>query len=129
MDDLLGPGMSALETAMRFRMARERVLAGNVANADTPRYRRHDLSFDQKLGRAMGVLRQTHPQHLPDPSAAGGDRYKQEVGPRGTRPDGNGVDLDNELMQVHRNAGAFTKQAAVMARMSRLVKTAIGGGS
>jgi flagellar basal-body rod protein FlgB len=121
-----GPeAMGALQVAMRFRKAREAVIAGNVANADTPGYRRRDLAFEGVLGEAQASLVRTHAQHLPvestDPENA-----RVEMGPRGTRPDGNGVDLDQELLTAHRNAGAFIDQANVLARLSTLVRTAIG---
>ena len=48
------------------------------------------------------------------------------MGPRGTRPDGNGVDLDQELVTAHRNASEYIDQANVLARLSTLVRTAIG---
>jgi len=121
-------GPAALETlqqAMRFRVARESVLAGNIANADTPGYRRRDLSFEGILAEKTPAVQRTHPDHLPqgsfEPSGA-----RVELGPRGTRPDGNGVDLDQELVVAHRNAGAFIDQANILARLSILVRTAIG---
>ena len=121
-----GPeAIGALQTAMRFRMAREAVLATNVANADTPGYRRRDLSFDDVFSNERARMDRTHARHLPvaapDPS-----RAQLERGPRGSRPDRNGVDLDAELVAVHRNAGAFVDQANVLARLSALVRTAIG---
>ncbi len=121
-----GPeALATLPQAMRQRMARESVLATNIANADTPGYRRRDLSFDGMLGEARARLERTHARHLP---AASGDpsRARIEVGPRGTRPDRNGVDLEQELVAAHRNAGAFIDQANVLARLSALVRTSIG---
>ena len=49
-----------------------------------------------------------------------------ELGPKGTRPDGNAIDLDQELVTAHRNASAFIDQANVLARLSTLIRTAIG---
>lgn len=123
-----GPSaIGALQQAMRFRMARETVLAGNIANSDTPGYRRRDVSFEGILSDKTKAIARTHEKHLPtrvsDPS-----QLRVETGPRGTRPDGNGVDLDQELVAAHRNAGAFIDQANVLARMSALVRTAIGQG-
>ena len=123
-----GPSaIGALQQAMRFRMARESVLAGNIANSDTPGYRRRDLSFEGVLADTTSKMARTHAAHLPtragDPAAG-----RVELGPRGTRPDGNGVDLDHELVEAHRNAGSFIDQANVLARMSMLVRTAIGQG-
>ena len=120
-----GPeAMNALQTAMRFRIKRESLIAGNIANADTPGYRRRDISFDGVLSSTRSRMERTHPGHL----APGGtsSNPKVELGPRGTRPDKNGVDLDQELVTAHRNAGAFIDQANVLARLSTLVRTAIG---
>lgn len=121
-----GPSaLGTLESAMRLRAARESVLAANIANADTPGYRRRELSFEGVLeGETARVVR-THPRHLPH-GASGVDQARVEIGPRGTRPDGNGVDLDQELVMAHRNAGTFIDQANVLARLSTLVRTAIG---
>jgi len=121
-----GPeAMGALQVAMRFRKAREGVIAGNVANADTPGYRRRDISFEGIFEDAESNLVRTHVQHLPTASADP-DQARVEMGPRGTRPDGNGVDLDQELVTAHRNASSFIDQANVLARLSTLVRTAIG---
>ncbi len=119
--------ISALQNAMRFRMARESVIASNIANADTPGYRRRDLSFGKVLESETGRMTQTHERHLPVRSSdPGGGRVTK--GPRGTRPDGNAIDLDQELVTAHRNAGAFIDQANILARVSQLVRTAIGQG-
>ncbi len=125
---LLDPAGGALEEAMRFRVARAAVLAGNIANADTPGYRRLDLRFDEALGRAEARLARTHPEHLPAGGAAAGAPWRLEQGPRGTRPDRNGVDFEQELIAMQRNAGAFTDLAAALARLQALVRTAIGTG-
>ena len=119
--------MGALQTAMRFRAARETVLAANIANADTPGYRRRDLSFDGVLTSTRDRMARTHEGHLPH-RASEASQTRVELGRRGTRPDGNGVDLDQELVDAHRNAGAFIDQANVLARVSTLVRTAIGQG-
>ena len=119
--------IGALQTAMRFRAARESILASNVANADTPGYRRRDISFENILSESESTLKRTHAGHLSvnssDPATA-----RVKLGPRGSRPDGNGVDLDQELVTANRNAGAFIDQANVLARISSLMRTAIGQG-
>lgn len=120
-----GPdAMNALQTSMRFHMKRESLIAGNIANADTPGYRRRDISFDGVLSSTKARLERTHSGHM-HPGGTAADPAV-ELGPRGTRPDKNGVDLDQELVTAHRNAGAFIDQANVLARLSTLVRTAIG---
>lgn len=121
---------------MRFRVARQAVLAANVSNADTPGYRRAELEVAQALDAAGGAtaLRRTHAGHL---DAAGrssgpggaGDNYRLTRGPVGTRPDRNGVELDDELVQLGRNAGAFQDQAAVLNRLLALRRIGATGNA
>ncbi len=121
-----GPeAMGALQVAMRFRKAREAVIASNVAHADTPGYRRRDISFEGIFDDAKSGMLRTDENHLPARSADP-EQARIEMGPRGTRPDGNGIDLDQELVTAHRNASAFIDQANVLARLSALVRTAMG---
>lgn len=123
-----GPeAIQALQGAMRFRMARESVLASNIANVDTPGYRRRDLSFEGILGNETARMERTDPRHF-GAAGASAENGRVEIGPRGSRPDGNGVNLDEELVTAHRNAGAFIDQANVLARVSTLMRTAIGQG-
>jgi flagellar basal-body rod protein FlgB len=113
---------------MLYRVARQGVLAGNIANVDTPEYRRHDMKFADRLNAEVTRLERTDPNHLrPDVGTRDG-QYRIERGPRGTRPDGNGVNMDQELVEVSRNASAFTNQATVLARIVGLYRAAIGSG-
>ena len=118
--------MRLLEQAMRFRATRQAVLSSNVAHADTPGYRRKDIRFQTELQGATR-LRRTDAGHLGPGGAGKNGDYRLEVGPRGTRPDRNGVELDQELIALNRNASAFSNQAAVLARMHTLRRISITG--
>ncbi len=122
MSDLLGGAVPHLEESLRFRLTRQAALSANVVNADTPGYRRVDISFESALSEASGRLLRTDPHHLPSASQAS---HRLERGPRGERPDGNGVDLDRELIEMSRNAGAFSDQAAVLTRLLGLRRLAL----
>ena len=124
MSELFGPTMDAIESAMRFREARQSVLSGNVANADTPGYRRFDLKIDAALEKTR--LAMTDPRHLTADGTAHGE-YQVERGDFGSRPDRNGVDLDQELIEVSRNAGAFEEQAEVLSRLLSIRRIAVTG--
>lgn len=115
-----------LESSLRFREARQVVLAANVANADTPGYRPADIEFDALLGDEQVRLARTHATHLPVGGAAGTD-YRLTLGPRGEGPDRNGVNLEQELVRMSRNAGAYQDHADILSRMLGLVKSAISG--
>jgi flagellar basal-body rod protein FlgB len=115
-----------LESSLRFRESRQVVLAANIANADTPGYRPADLEFEALLGDEQIRLARTHEGHLP----VSGDRdaaYRLRFGPRGEGPLRNGVNLEQELVRMSRNAGAYQDHADVLSRMLGLVRSAIAG--
>ena len=112
---------------MRFRMVRQGALAANVANADTPGYRRVDISFEASLGQAASGLAATHSAHITNRDEAASGSYRVSRGPRGTRPDGNGVDRDQEVVHLSRNAGAFTDAATVLSRIYAIRRMAVTG--
>lgn len=117
--------ISAVSSAMRFRVSRQGVLAANVANADTPGYQRADLVFDDALAR-VDVAR-TDPRHL-QVVPEGGEGVRRVIERRAARPDGNSVNLDRELIVLSRNAGAFSEQAEVLSRLMMLRQVAVSGG-
>ncbi len=124
MSSLFGPTFDLVESSMRFRVARQAVLSSNVAHSDTPGYRRFDLSFDELVANRAERLTRSDPRHMP---AAGADGYTLERGEYGSRPDRNGVDLDQELITLSRNAGSFTEQAEVLSRLLSLRRIAVTG--
>ncbi len=124
MEDLLGGAIPALERSMRFRAARQGVLAANLANVDTPGYRRVDVHFEGALDRASAQLRRTHPSHR---SGRVLSTHRVEVEPPSHRPDRNGVTLERELITASRNSGAFTQHADVMSRLISIQRMAIVG--
>jgi hypothetical protein len=66
------PILSMLRTRMQWHQQRQRVLAENIAHADTPRYHARDLAppnFASALQRASVTMARTHPGHI---EAAGG---------------------------------------------------------
>ena len=124
MERLVGGVVQQLEQSMNFRRARQGALAANVANADTPGYRRVDISFDSELARASNELKRTSSTHLSG-GARDGMRVVRDPTSRG--PDGNGVDRDMEVITLTRNAGAFEDQASVLARLFALRRMAATG--
>ncbi|PRR70272.1 Flagellar basal body rod protein FlgB [Moorella humiferrea] len=105
------PALYVLEKALDAATLRQRVIAHNVANVNTPGFKRSDVSFEEKLARALGVepgveLYRTHPGHLP----AGGLELTPEVVPDNSttmRQDGNNVDIDREMVDLVQNSLNF----------------------
>jgi flagellar basal-body rod protein FlgB len=129
------PMLSALRTKMQWHQERQRVLAENISNSDTPNFRPRDLvepKFDQNgTGTAapMGSLAmlRTSASHIP---AAGGSgqSFDHDRGKSGflTRPAGNAVNLEDQMMKVSANQMDYAAATSLYSRSLGLLKTAIG---
>ena len=126
------PLFSVLKSRMRWLEERQKVLAENVANADTPRYRTRDLKqldFNAELNataQAQMRLTATSPGHIAAP-ASEATAYPQ--GPRGgfeTKPSGNAVVLEDEMMKIAQTQMDHQTVTSLYARGLAMLKTAIG---
>jgi flagellar basal-body rod protein FlgB len=128
------PLLSALRTKMQWHQERQRVLAENVSNANTPNFRPTDLvepKFDTKganIGGGMGSLgvMRTSATHI---SAAGGaPSFRGDGGRSGflTKPAGNAVNLEDQMLKVSANQMDYAAATSLYTRSLGLLKTAIG---
>jgi flagellar basal-body rod protein FlgB len=98
-----------MRNALNLHAQRQQLLAGNIANADTPNYKAVDIDFSRALQTAMGSsrpvgLNTTAPGHLQALSSnplGAKTLYRQAVQPS---IDGNTVDMDVERAQFIDNA-------------------------
>jgi len=124
------PIFSMLRTRMNWHQERQRLLAENVANADTPNYRPRDLApldFGRQLQQASGQLQLalTSPAHLSSPSASGAFATER-AGKYDVRPAGNAVNLEDEMMKVAANQMDHQAAISLYSRSMGLIKTALG---
>ncbi|MBR0696278.1 flagellar basal body rod protein FlgB [Bradyrhizobium lablabi] len=134
MNDL--PILSALRTKMQWHQERQRVLAENISNSDTPNFRPRDLidpKFDQNgstVGAGMGTLPmiKTSATHLAASGAP--DSFDNDRGRSGfqTRPAGNAVNLEDQMLKVSANQMDYAAVSSLYSRSLHLLKTAIGKG-
>ena len=122
------PIFSMLRTRMNWHQERQRLLAENVANADTPGFRPRDLApldFGRQVRQAQLQLALTSPAHLSSPSAAGAFAAER-AGKYDIRPAGNAVNLEDEMMKVAANQMDHQAAISLYSRSMGLLKTAIG---
>ena len=128
------PLFSMLRTRMHWHQERQRVLAENVANADTPRYRARDLAplkFEAPGGDAPATvssvaLATTEPGQM-NGFGLSPPRFRTESkGNYEVRPTGNAVNLEDEMMKVAANQMDYQAATAVYTRSLNLIKTALG---
>ena len=126
------PIFSMLRTKLHWHQERQRLLAENVANADTPEFKPFDLAppkFDAGAAGVAGVapvtLLRTSPTHLASSDSAA--TYNTQPGHDfEVVPTGNAVSLEDEMMKVASNQMDFQAATALYARGLGLIKTAIG---
>jgi flagellar basal-body rod protein FlgB len=128
----LGSGgnlMQALKTRMHWHQSRQKVLAENVANADSPGFRPSDLRAPAiGKGNVQSVsLAQTSAGHMGLSGQRGGfdptKAQRFEV-----TPNGNAVNLEDEMLKVAQNQGDFQLAASLYSKGLGLMKIAIGKG-
>ncbi len=90
---------------------RQKLVASNIANADTPGYRTRDIDFQAEFQ-----------------SAAGGDPRVTGVDGLAVKNDGNDVSLDREARLLAENALRFQMASNLMRSQIRLVHSAITEG-
>ena len=120
---------SMLRTRMHWHQERQRILAENVSNADTPQYRARDLAparFDRSPGVAPLALTRTEGFHLAGAAGAasqfqGAAAHRYEV-----RPTGNAVNLEDEMIKVAANQMDYQTVSSLYTRSLGLIKTALG---
>lgn len=102
------PVMYVLEKALDTAVLRQRNIAHNIANINTPGYKRYEVRFEDKLKEALELnpglpLYRTHPLHLPSGRT---DISPEVVKDDSTtmRTDGNNVDIDREMVELAQNS-------------------------
>ncbi|MBV9521948.1 MAG: flagellar basal body rod protein FlgB [Alphaproteobacteria bacterium] len=126
------PLFKAMTQRMAWLSQRQKVLAQNVANADTPNYRPHDLkapSFRELIGKTGGNLRlaATQPNHLG--GTTGVSPFREEVD-RTTEvsPSGNAIKIEDEMLKVSGTANDYAVTTNLYRQHLSMLKTVIGKG-
>ncbi len=103
---------SRLERYMDLLAARQKLVASNIANADTPGYKTQDIDFQFEF---VTLLRGEKPQ---------------SVQPQGLseKPDGNNVSVDREARLLAENALRFNVASTLLRSQIKTVQQAIQGG-
>ena len=122
------PILSMLRERMEWHQERQRVLAENVANADTPNYRAKDLAppdFSHEMQLALALDR-TDPVHITAQGSSGSAFAADSSGRYAIRPRGNSVTHEDEMMKVASNQMDYEAVTSLYTRSLALIKLAIG---
>lgn len=130
--------------ALMVRAERQRVIASNIANADTPGYLGRDIDFKESMNRALGGKQlslsltssaggsgasSTHANHFQFTSTLGrqGRADLQYTVQSQPSMDGNSVDLDRERANFVDNAVRYEATLRFINGQSKTILSAIQG--
>jgi flagellar basal-body rod protein FlgB len=103
-----------LENMMDVASFRQKVLASNIANADTPGYKAKDISFQSELNKAI--------------SGSKGNYTVFEAVPTMINRDGNTVSIDTEMTKVAENQLIYNSATQILTMKFRMMKDVAKAG-
>ena len=104
---------------------RSEAIASNIANAETPGYRRLDVATDF----AEQLKARTQAGELPRDNDSLRPTLVQDPYARTVRPDGNSVDIENELLAMNKNSVEYEFLTDIVSGNIKQLKMAITGRS
>ncbi len=128
---------TAMRQALERASLRQQVLSNNIANVNTPQFKRSDVAFGDQLQQAIEqdtqkgakrlALQKTNPRHLAPEGRETGPRIVRDDAVT-MRADGNNVDIDREMAEVAKNSIFYQANAQQLSRYYSTLKSVITGG-
>jgi flagellar basal-body rod protein FlgB len=134
--------LTRLQESLDVRLVEHNVLAGNVANSDTPGYRPKELDFSQAMAAAQHAagsdgLTVTNAQHMGPNGAVAGEGSRAMSAATmlvrdgvGTSPsiDGNQVDLDRTMAGLAENSLQYGASARAAGKKLAILRYVVSDG-
>jgi flagellar basal-body rod protein FlgB len=122
------PLVSMLKSKLHWHQARQKVLAENVANANTPGFKPMELkepSFAAAQGGAL-PMQMTSPLHIGFGSASNSVETAKGVRFE-TRPSGNAVNVEDEMLKSASNQSEYQLATSLYQKSLSMLRTAVSG--
>jgi flagellar basal-body rod protein FlgB len=121
-DFLLDGTTNLLEKSLSWRSRGQEIIAGNLANLETPHYARKEVNFkgmlqDHIQGRPGIRLVTTHSQHQQ------GSRFESGL----VRDTSDPVDLDQEMVNLSLNQLGYQASVTMLSKKLDQLKTVVEG--
>lgn len=129
---LSSPQELVLERALASSSMRHKVISNNIANVNTPGFKRSDVVFEDKLAEALNpakaVLARTNPRHMTGGHGGSFAPFIATDVNTSFRTDGNNVDIDAEMANLAKNNIYYDAVAQQLGRYFSNLKSAINEG-
>jgi len=126
--------LSFQSKALGLRAHRQQILAGNIANADTPNYKARDFDFSVALKDAVAgrngsdlQLATSSSGHLSGASGSSGPTRLMYRTPSQDSVDGNTVDMDLERSAFSENAIQYQAGLTFITHHLKMMMSAVQG--
>ncbi|SHR15188.1 Flagellar basal body rod protein FlgB [Mycobacteroides abscessus subsp. abscessus] len=122
--------INTLENALNYSSTKQKVIAQNISNADTPGYKAKNVSFKSELNDAMSTVtgKQTNSKHIAiQRSGRAGVTITTD---RNTSYNhtGNNVDIDKEMSDLATNQIYYNAMIERISGKFNSLQTVIKGG-
>ena len=131
---ITGKTVNLLSHALDYRSSNHQVIAGNMANIETPGFRPKELSFDKELERAVEEnevsLQKTDSKHFSHYTGSlqhGGPNFAIQPAANGLT-DSSHVNLDREMAKMMQNNLLYEASAKLLTKKFEALRTAIDAG-
>ena len=135
MFDKISNNLKILEKALDASLLRNEVIGQNIANEDTPNYKKRTVKFEEYLSAALKGSNfkgfTTHSKHI----SIGGDnvdsidiKVTQDYKELSMRLDGNNVDVEAEMASMAQNSLQYNTLIQSLNSKYKNLKSAISEG-
>jgi len=126
----------AMSARMNYLDQRQKIIAQNVANADTPGYTPHDLTkvdFGATLkdiaGGGMTLMpATTNPQHMPSANSIDNPKNREQKTVYEVAPAGNAVVLEEQMISSSQNMMDYNLMTTLYQKNVNMLRAALGNG-
>jgi len=126
--------IAVLQKSLDLRAQKQQVIAGNIANAETPGYSARKLSFEDNLRKAISTpetaVRKTNAKHFPIGSS-GISRVQGTITKQistDSLGDGNSVSVDDEMFDLAENQLLYEAGSQILKKKFSMLKFAVSDG-
>ena len=128
---LIGKTVSILTRVLDYRSTNHKVIAGNLANIETPGFKPKEISFDRELQRAEDRnhvrIQKTDPKHLSDSSLRPDGSFAietREIGPF----ESDRLNIDTEMAKMMKNNLLYEVSTRLLSKKFQALRNVIGEG-
>ncbi|BBO18128.1 flagellar basal-body rod protein FlgB [Candidatus Brocadia pituitae] len=112
--------INLLEKMLDVSAIKHKVIANNIANINTPGYKKMEISFSDQLDKAIKDTSMNKFDTI-QPKIIIAENDKNET----VRNDGNNVDMDKEISALMKNTSSYNIYSQLLAKKMELIKSAI----